>query len=57
MELTGLGQRWRVGDEGEAGVKDDITFLTRAHGYVAHSILKVQRIGKGEKKNVQSRKC
>lgn len=39
-----------MGDEGDAGVKEGITFLTRANGYMTCSILKKQQIGRGGKK-------
>lgn len=57
VELTGLGKKLDVGDEGEAGVTDDITFLTWADVYMACGMLEKQQIGKGEEKKFQYRKC
>lgn len=39
-----------AGGDGEAGVKEDIMFLTRANGSMVCGILEKQQPGKGEKK-------
>lgn len=55
--MTGIGERLHVGDEGEAGVKDDIMFLTQANEYMHVAYWRSSGLEKVRRKHFQYRRC